>query len=385
MPLSKTKSTISSFANRFETSFNTTAASLVPLQRAFRFKTPYDIAEVGAVAVNARVTGDFEKLDVDLKSTVGSSKADIKGQVRSATLKQLPEIGSADLEIIASNPSLASLIEQFDLPINKPNASDDRSVGMTTTLKATEQLADIDGSFNVAGGTIMLKGRTNLSENEISTFDMTVDVNGPNVREFIRGLGVDFRPSNTDLGALSLTLAASGNMNDVSLKNIVGTAGPTKFTGAGELKDFNAEPDQGLKSAFDFTLVLDDVPVAGFTTDINTYDVDFTNTSTNATSYSWNFGDGNTSSETNPSHTYLNDGMYDVVLTATNNCGSVNFTQTVNIANTPTANWTSGPSEGCTPFTVQFQNQSSNNSTSWEWTFDGGTPSTSTEQNPIVV
>ena len=249
---------------RFETSFNTTAASLVPLQRAFRFKTPYDIAEVGAVAVNARVTGDFEKLDVDLKSTVGSSKADIKGQVRSATLKQLPEIGSADLEIIASNPSLASLIEQFDLPINKPNASDDRSVGMTTTLKATEQLADIDGSFNVAGGTIMLKGRTNLSENEISTFDMTVDVNGPNVREFIRGLGVDFRPSNTDLGALSLTLAASGNMNDVSLKNIVGTAGPTKFTGAGELKDFNAEPDQGLKSAFDFTLVLDDVPVADF-------------------------------------------------------------------------------------------------------------------------
>ncbi len=132
-------------------------------------------------------------------------------------------------------------------------------------------------------------------------------------------------------------------------------------------------------------IVVDDVPVAGFTVDANAYNVDFTNTTTNATSYSWNFGDGNTSSETNPSHTYVNDGMYDVVLTATNNCGSVTFTQTINISNTPTANWTSGPSVGCSPLTVQFQNQSSNNSTSWEWTFDGGNPSSSTEQNPTVV
>ncbi|MFK8006955.1 MAG: PKD domain-containing protein [Saprospiraceae bacterium] len=132
-------------------------------------------------------------------------------------------------------------------------------------------------------------------------------------------------------------------------------------------------------------IVVDDIPVAGFTADANAYNVDFTNTSTNATSYNWDFGDGNTSAETNPSHTYVNDGMYDVVLIATNSCGSITFTQTINISNTPTANWTSGPSVGCTPLTIQFQNQSSNNSTSWEWTFDGGTPSTSTEQSPTVV
>ena len=249
---------------RFETSFNTTAASLVPLQRAFRFKTPYHIAEVGAVAVNARMIGDFEKLDVDIKSTVGSSKADVKGEIRSATLKQLPEIGSADLEITASNPSFASLIDQFDLPVIKANAADDRPIAVTTTLKATEQLADIDGSVNVAGGTVFLKGRANLSESEISNFDMMVDVQGPNMREFIRGLGVDFRPSNTELGVFALTMAASGNMADVSLKNIVGTAGPTKFTGTGEFTGFGATPEQGPKSAFDFTLVLDDVPVVDF-------------------------------------------------------------------------------------------------------------------------
>ena len=35
-------------------------------------------------------------------------------------------------------------------------------------------------------------------ENEISSFDMAVDLSGPDMREFIRGLGTDFRPSNTE-------------------------------------------------------------------------------------------------------------------------------------------------------------------------------------------
>ncbi len=46
--------------------------------------------------------------------------------------------------------------------------------------------------------------------------------------------------------------------------------------------------------------------------------VNFQNTSTGATSYSWNFGDGNTSTEANPSHTYRNPGKFQVVLTALN-------------------------------------------------------------------
>lgn len=251
-------------APRFETSFNTTAASLVPLQRAFRFSTPYDIAEVGAVAVNARLTGDFEKMNVDIKSTVGSSKADFKGEVRSATLKQLPEIGSVDLEVTASNASLASLIDQFDLPLVKAPAGDDRPIALVTSLKGTQTLVDIDGNVTIAGGAVSLKGRANLVENEIGSFDMAVDVNGPDVREFVRGLGIDFRPSKNHLGPLSLKMATSGNSRDVSLNNIVGTVGPTKFTGSGEIKGLGAVPEQGQKSNFDFTLVLDDVPVAEF-------------------------------------------------------------------------------------------------------------------------
>jgi PKD repeat protein len=43
--------------------------------------------------------------------------------------------------------------------------------------------------------------------------------------------------------------------------------------------------------------------------------VSFTNNSAHALSFAWNFGDGQTSKENNPVHTYENAGDYDVVLT----------------------------------------------------------------------
>ena len=68
-------------------------------------------------------------------------------------------------------------------------------------------------------------------------------------------------------------------------------------------------------------------PVVNFTVDrtnINAGEtVQFTDQSTNSpTSWLWNFGDGQTSTEKNPSHAYTSTGTYSVTLTATNNSGS---------------------------------------------------------------
>ncbi|MEI6684292.1 MAG: T9SS type A sorting domain-containing protein [Bacteroidota bacterium] len=47
-------------------------------------------------------------------------------------------------------------------------------------------------------------------------------------------------------------------------------------------------------------------------------------------------------------------------------------------------NFTAAPTTGCTPLTVNYTDQSTG-ATSWNWTFPGGTPATSTLQNPVVV
>ena len=51
----------------------------------------------------------------------------------------------------------------------------------------------------------------------------------------------------------------------------------------------------------------------------------------------------------------------------------------------PTANFTSESTAGCAPLSVQFTNESSANTTAWTWSFEAGTPSSSTEQNPTIT
>ena len=78
-------------------------------------------------------------------------------------------------------------------------------------------------------------------------------------------------------------------------------------------------------------IVENSAPVAGFTSTTSFATAVFTNTSTTSgtTTYDWDFGDSNTSNETDPIHAYSNTITYTVTLTVTNECGSDTFTDTV--------------------------------------------------------
>jgi PKD repeat protein len=75
-------------------------------------------------------------------------------------------------------------------------------------------------------------------------------------------------------------------------------------------------------------------PVAGFTSTTSFATGIFTNTSTTSgtTTYNWDFGDGNSSTEENPIHAYSNTITYLVTLTVTNECGSDTFSDSVTLS-----------------------------------------------------
>jgi len=58
--------------------------------------------------------------------------------------------------------------------------------------------------------------------------------------------------------------------------------------------------------------------------------INFTNTSTgDGLTYSWNFGDGGTSTQANPTHTFVNPNVYSVTLTVTNANGTDQTSTTI--------------------------------------------------------
>ncbi|MFM8489717.1 MAG: PKD domain-containing protein, partial [Bacteroidota bacterium] len=62
------------------------------------------------------------------------------------------------------------------------------------------------------------------------------------------------------------------------------------------------------------------LPTPNFTVASNSLIATFNNTSTNAVSYLWDFGDGMSSTEASPVHTYAQPGAYVVKLEASNQC-----------------------------------------------------------------
>jgi len=102
------------------------------------------------------------------------------------------------------------------------------------------------------------------------------------------------------------------------------------------------------------------VPVVSFASNTTCghapFPVQFTDTSTNSpTSYTWNFGDGNTSNIKNPSFTYESVGNYSITHSATNTYGTSWFNITNYISVIPDY-------DTCTP-----QQAGGNNILQWIW------------------
>jgi gliding motility-associated-like protein len=111
--------------------------------------------------------------------------------------------------------------------------------------------------------------------------------------------------------------------------------------------------------------------------------VDFQNTSENADTYHWDFGDGNTGTDPNPQYVYDSPGTYTVVLIAYNPfaCNTVDSaTKTITIATAPTAAFSATPFQPETNVPTTFSNQSQG-ATRYSWNFGDGT--SSTEVNPV--
>lgn len=113
---------------------------------------------------------------------------------------------------------------------------------------------------------------------------------------------------------------------------------------------------------------------AFFNVPVNTgcqpFTLEFTNFSTPGASVSWNFGDGNTSSQPNPVHTFLQSGTYKVVQKVSSGCGYDSTFANITVLPAPAVSFSSLP-QVCRGDTLVFTN-TSNGLSGALWTFGDG-------------
>lgn len=190
---------------------------------------------------------------------------------------------------------------------------------------------------------------------------------------------VDLRPYESDLDSIQ---------GDIFVGFIVpsGTAWVTQTTPGttGRVRNFNGSAWSTESDDYHFRVVTDEmiyVPEANFSYD-NTNDptYDFTDLSINdPDTWLWTFGDGNTSTLQNPSHTYTAPGPKLVCLTASNAAGSDQACQIITIMNSaPVASFSYSTLNDPE---IAFTDLSFYNPTSWYWEFGDG--DTALTQNPV--
>ena len=170
-----------------------------------------------------------------------------------------------------------------------------------------------------------------------------------------------FRDENID----QLTLTAGTLPLWLTFDATTRTLSGTPLTQGTVFVTISASDPSGLSAAINFSIKVhpSGSHYAAFTMNVsqgcNQQAVQFINRSKGATSYSWTFGNGNSSIEGNPGTTYIKPGTYTVTLTI-NGGGSpeLTHTETVFIYPRPQPNIVVTPSGGCEPFSTQLNSSS---------------------------
>ncbi len=187
---------------------------------------------------------------------------------------------------------------------------------------------------------------------------------------------VSINPVNTlYLSDPAVPLTASPLNGTWSGSGITGNSFDPSLAGVGaHVVSYLTQPDPSGCTATDtihINVIMPPLPVAAFQPDTakgcTPLVVKYTNNSTNAVSYLWDFGDKTYSSEKNPAHTYYTPGSYIATLTATNISGQASCKGAITVYQNPTAIFSVFPTDVINNTQIVVFNDYSFYAVSWFW------------------
>lgn len=204
----------------------------------------------------------------------------------------------------------------------------------TATVRANTGAAD-EASVDVQIGFGVSDVRLQASPTSVSETGGSVDLTAfvrDDVGQPLAGAVVNFHAEagTLDSGGNFISTDAEGRAFDrLSLT----ASDLTAFTSDQLSVDVTVSTNDGSTLTDSLSITILRKPSASFSFSVNARSVNFIDTSSgNPTSWSWEFGDGASSNQKNPSHTYGAAGAYSVTLTVTNSQGSSSVTRVVTVS-----------------------------------------------------
>ncbi len=262
-----------------------------------------------------------------------------------------------------------------------------------STLQSPSHTFNSDGSFTVTL-TITGSGKSSQASSIITVQPVTTELVAAFTSDKTSGevpLTVKFTDQSTGtIDSWSWSFGDGNTSTDQNPSNTYTKEGvftvALTVTGSGNSDN---ETKTGFINIGPIPIVL--APIAEFSADklvgIIPFEVQFTDESkNNPTSWVWDFGDGDKSSDQNPKHTYEDVGDFDVELIVSNSKAKStekkeDYITTKPITDVCEATFVAKPLSGIAPLNVQFTDLTPGELLSWTWDFGDGNKSS--EQNPM--
>ncbi|MEX2484044.1 MAG: PKD domain-containing protein [Brumimicrobium sp.] len=285
-----------------------------------------------------------------------------------------PDEGCSDLEVVITNNSVDNGFEDFEWDLgngsnfNGYNPPDQNYIALTNDSIYDIQLNVISGS----GCEDSLTHQVTVHPVPVANFDFIEDSICLNTSLSVNNLSTVGMNYEWDFGDGNTSTA-------VNPTHQYGTDG-TYMVSLIVNSPFNCA------DTIEREITVHPIPTPQFTntTECLGYETIFTDNSTgNIIEWSWNFGDGNTSTQQNPVYEYGSAGTFNTILTIENNFNCfTSISQNVNVNDVPVADFSA--SEFCLGDDTEFTDLTTGATTQLEWDFDDGSP-VNNNNNPTNI